>query len=189
MNTRSLKFRLIAWYAGLLTGGLLLLGAVTYVVLESFLVASLKDSQMSRARQVGQLLSDEIRNRSETRVGEEIEARYAPGLYGRFSRVSLTNGAVLYTSSAPKDQNFDPATIAPPVWTARPEAVRQERLTNGRKMLLASHVVKAPDGTAYLVEAGAPMDAVQADLRQWLLFLAIGLPVVTIVAIGGGGWL
>jgi heavy metal sensor kinase len=56
-------------------------------------------------------------------------------------------------------------------------------------MLLAAHVVKAPGGTSYLVEAGAPMDEVQADLRQWLLFLAIGLPVVTIVAIAGGGWL
>jgi heavy metal sensor kinase len=189
MNTRSLKFRLIAWYAGLLTGGLLLLGAVTYVVLESFLVASLKDSQIRRARQIGQLLNDEIRNGIEARVGDEIETRYAPGLNERFVRVSLTNGAVLYTSSAPKDQNFDPATIAPPLWTTRPEAVRQEPLANGHRMLLAGHVVKAPDGRAYLVEAGAPMDELQADLRQWLLFLAIGLPVVTVIAVGGGGWL
>ena len=119
MNTRSLKFRLIAWYAGLLTSGLILVGAVTYVVLESFLVASLKDSQMRRARQIGELLSDELRNGVEARVGEEIETRYAPGLNERFVRVSLTNGAVLYTSNTPKDQNFDPATISPPVWTTR----------------------------------------------------------------------
>ena len=31
MNTRSLKFQLIAWYAGLLVGGLTLLGFVAFL--------------------------------------------------------------------------------------------------------------------------------------------------------------
>jgi heavy metal sensor kinase len=189
MNTRSLKFRLIAWYAGLLAGGFILLGGVTYVVLQSFLVGSLSDSQMRRARQIGQLLSEELQHQRESRIGEEIETRYAPGLNERFVRVSLTNGVVLYTSGAPKDQNFDPAAIAPPAWSAQSETVRQEALANGRKILLAAHVVRSPRGAVYLVEAGAPMDEVQADLRQWLLFLAMGLPIVMAIALGGGGWL
>ena len=31
-------------------------------------------------------------------------------------------------------------------------------------------------GRAYLVETGAPMDDVQAHLRQWLMFLLVGAP-------------
>ena len=70
MNTRSLKFQLIAWYAGLLLGGLALLGAVTYLALENSLVGSLKENQLRRARQVAQLVREEIQNQSLARAGQ-----------------------------------------------------------------------------------------------------------------------
>jgi hypothetical protein len=42
MNARSLRFQLVAWYAGLLTGCFVLIGAATYVVLQSSLVGALR---------------------------------------------------------------------------------------------------------------------------------------------------
>ncbi|HWH69166.1 MAG TPA: hypothetical protein VNT26_07260, partial [Candidatus Sulfotelmatobacter sp.] len=70
MNTRSLKFQLIAWYAGLLLGCFALLGVVTYGALQRSLVGALKENQMRRARQIAQLLREEIQRHTEGRVGD-----------------------------------------------------------------------------------------------------------------------
>jgi len=185
MNPRSLRFQLIAWYAGLLVGCFLLLGAATYLALRTSLVGALKETQLRRARQIAQLVQEELAEHRETRVAEEIETRYAPDLNDRFVRVSRRDGLVFYLSSAPKDQNFDPATLPPAVWSSLPESASQAPLLGGRKLLITAHVLTTPTGT-YLVEAGAPMDGVLADLRKWLLFLLATLPVVAAIALGGG---
>jgi heavy metal sensor kinase len=188
MNTRSLRFQLVAWYAGLLTGCFVLIGAATYVVLQSSLVGALRETQLRRARQIGQLLLDEIRGSGEARVGEEIQARYAPDLNGRFVRIAHSDGSLLYVSSAPKDQTFDPRELPPPSWSSRTEAARQVS-SGGREMLLTARAVQTPGGVRYLIETGAPMDDVQAHLHRWLMFLLVVLPVVTALTVGGGSLL
>jgi heavy metal sensor kinase len=187
MNIRSLKFRLIAWYAGLVSACLGLLGVMTYFALQSSLVSALKESQLRRARQVAQLLSEELEHRIERQVGGTIEARYAPGLNGRFIRITGRDGAVLYLSSPPRDQSFDPAVLPPPIWSeSQVETARQAPLLGSRKMLLTAHTLRTAAGAAYLIETGAPMDEVQADLRHWLIFLLVMLPVAVAIAVGGG---
>jgi len=186
MNTRSLEFQLLAWYAALLVCGFALLGTATYLVLQSSLTGALKDSQLRRARQIAQLVLEAGQRAGDTRVGEDVEERYAPGLNDRFARITRGDGLVLYLSHPPKDQSFDPATLPPAAWPSLPESARKAPLLGGREILLTSHVVQAPSGTRYLIETGAPMDDVQADLRHWLLFLAAGLPVVAGLALGGG---
>jgi len=59
MNTRSLKFQLIAWYAGVLLGVFAIMAVSTYLALRSSLVASLTETQLRRARQIGELLRKE----------------------------------------------------------------------------------------------------------------------------------
>ncbi|HVM51430.1 MAG TPA: ATP-binding protein [Candidatus Acidoferrum sp.] len=189
MNTRSLRFQLVAWYAGLLTACFALIGAVTYVVLQNYLVSALKENQMRRARQIGQLLLEEVQHHGEGQIGDEIESRYAPSLNDRFVRITRSDGTVLYVSQAPKEGKFSPADLPAAVPAAGGEAARQILLVNGRKMLLTSRAVRAPGGAVYEVETGAPMDEVQADLRQWLLFLVSGLPVAAIIAVVGGSLL
>jgi heavy metal sensor kinase len=186
VNTRSLKFQLIAWYAGLLTGGLTLLGIVTYVALENSLVGSLKENQLRRSRQVAQLVREEIQNQSLPRAGQEVETRYAPEVNDRFFRISQQDGVLLYVSRAPKDQSFDPASLPPPKWPQETENARQVSLLGGRKMLITGHTLHMPGGANYLVETGAPMDEVHSDLRKWLTFLALMLPVTALLALGGG---
>jgi len=186
MNTRSLRFQLIAWYAALLMGSFSLLGSATYFVLQASLTEALKDSLLRRGRQLGQLLFDESKNHDEQRLGVEIESRYAPGLNDRFVRVTRADGQTLYLSQTPKDQSFDPATLPPPAWPSQAESERKAALIGGREMLLTGHTSQTEDGTRYLIETGAPMDDVQANLRHWLIFLVGGLPVVAAIALGGG---
>lgn len=189
MNPRSLRFRLIAWYAALLLGCFALLGGATHLVLQKSLVGALAENQIRRARLIGQLLLDQPQQVAQGRVGEEIEARYAPGLNDRFVRVTRSDGRLLYLSTAPRDHGFVPAEIPPASASSRAADAFQVTLPAGRKLLLTSFAVPAPIDAQYLVETGAPMDEVQARLREWLLFLAIGLPLVAVVALGGGALL
>jgi heavy metal sensor kinase len=186
MNTRSLKFRLIVWYAAVLAGCFALLGVGCYLVLRNSLVGALKENQLRHARQIGQLLREEIQRHGEAKVGEEIEARYAPGLSGRLVRVTRQDGVLLYLSQRPQDLSFDPASVRPANWPAGAENTGTAPLPSRRRMLLAGHVVQMPGGARYLVERGAPLDEVDADLRKWLTFLVVGLPIVTGIGLGGG---
>jgi len=189
VNARSLRFQLVAWYAGLLTGCFVLIGATTYGVLQNSLVGALRETQARRGRQVGQLVLDEIRSQAEARVGAEVEARYAPDLNGRFVRITRGDGSVLYLSHAPKDQTFVPEEVPVASWTSRGGNARQVVLPGGRKMLLTACEVQSPSGNRYLIETGAPLDDVQAHLGQWLRFLFVVLPIVAVLAVGGGSFL
>jgi hypothetical protein len=128
VNTRSLKFQLIVWYASLLAGGFVLLGAAAYVALEHYLVGAVKESQLRRARQIAQLVTEESKKSAVAKMGDEVEARYAPGLNDRFVRVSRPTGEVIYLSSTPPSFSFSPATLPPPVWPSNGRAARRRAL-------------------------------------------------------------
>lgn len=186
MNTQSLRFRLIGWYACLLVGCFVLLGVATYLALRTSLVSAVKENQLRRARQIAQLLREEIEHQNQGQVGGEIEARYAPNVNDRFVRISQRDGVLLYLSGPPKSQAFDPATAPPPKWPGDTEAAREVPLLGGRAMMLTAHTLQMPGGVIYLVETGAPMDDVQAELRKWLYFLCAMLPILAAIALGGG---
>ena len=52
MNPRSIRFRLIIWYAGLLTGVFLLFGVALYQVLRGYLEHSLAQTLVRRSEQI-----------------------------------------------------------------------------------------------------------------------------------------
>jgi heavy metal sensor kinase len=189
VNTRSVKFRLVVWYAGFLAICFLLLGAAAHVALKGYLVNSLISSQVRRARQVAILLSEKQQRGGVGQVGAEVEARYAPSLNERFVRISKPGGQIIYDSGATGDTKAFAAVPPPPGWPARVESSWRAPLANGREILVAAQVVGVQGSDQYLVEAGAPMDDVYDALRKWLIFLVAGLPIVASVAAGGGYFL
>ena len=70
------------------------------------------------------------------------------------------------------DQSFDARRVPPAAGSGDAKAARQVPLPGGRQMLLASLGSRCRAGSVYLIETGAPMDGVQAELKHWLLFLA-----------------
>jgi heavy metal sensor kinase len=186
MNPRSLKFQLIGWYAGILTGCFVLVGVATYLALQKSLIGALKETQLRRARQISELVRQDVERQDEARIGQEVEVRYAPAINDRFVRISQRDGVRLYLSAAPNNQSFEPGTVPPPAWPSASEGSRQVNLLGGRKLLLTAHALHLAGGRDFLVETGAPMDSVQADLKKWLLFLATMLPLIMAVGIGGG---
>jgi heavy metal sensor kinase len=184
MNARSLKFQLLVWYAGLLTACFLVLGAAAYFALRSYLSSDLKHTQLRRARQIAQLVTEQKQDAA--RISAEIENRYAPGQNDRFVRIAHEAGQIVYTSSNPASGSFAPSNLPTAAWPKREEGTRRIELPNGHRLLVTSHILEAAGGKKYLIETGALMDDLEQDLHQWLTFLLGGLPVVVVMAVGGG---
>jgi len=111
MNTRSIRFRLIAWYAGLLAGVFVLLAGLMVWGLKHFLETDLRETQARRARQIAGTLLANIKRTGEEFVVREINVLYAPETNGRFIRITRTDGSILYASGPPKDGSFDPLLV------------------------------------------------------------------------------
>jgi len=111
VNVRSIKFRLVAWYAGLLTGIFLLLCVSLYLDLRSFLENGLRETQARRARQLGNALLAHVPQTGEPYVLGQIKDWYAPESNDRFIRITRAGGTLVYVSDAPKDGAFDPSEV------------------------------------------------------------------------------
>jgi heavy metal sensor kinase len=189
MNSRSLSFRLVAWYAGVLTIVFVLLGSLTFVFLRHYLEANLLESQARRARQIAGTLIAHASRSSEDGVRSQLESLYSPEINDRFIRITRADGEVVYASGAPKDGSFDPSQVPaaarPGTEGAKAHPARKEALQDG-SLLIATVPALAADGTRYLVEVGTSGVAAEATLAQVLMLLVIGLPVAVVVAVAGG---
>ncbi|HKC88539.1 MAG TPA: histidine kinase dimerization/phospho-acceptor domain-containing protein, partial [Blastocatellia bacterium] len=187
MNTRSIRFRLTVWYAGLLALLLLLFGASTYLGLRHYLNQTLNESLGRQARQIGESFLIDVATGGEGYVISEVNEHYAPELNNRFVRVTRADGSVLYVSGKPKESRFDPSAVSAVGATVGRDFVREEHVPGG-VLLIYTHPFTERTGQRFLIEVGAPYEQVEVVLYGLLLALALGLPLTVIVAISGG-WL
>ena len=196
MNTRSLSFRLVTWYAGVLTFVFVVLGALTLFFLRHYLEAGVLDTQARRAHQIADTLLAAIDETGEAGVARQVEDLYSPEANDRFIRITRNaagstpeQSGVVYVSGAPRDGSFIPSTIPIPsreVWSGRrDEWVRKEVLPSG-SVLVAAVARATSRGERYVVEVGISTVRTEATLGQVLLLLAIGLPVAVCIAVVGG---
>jgi heavy metal sensor kinase len=181
MNTRSLSFRLVAWYAGVLTVAFVLLGALTVFFLRHSLEANVLDAQGRRARQIADTLVAHASRGAEEALRTQVETLYSPEANDRFIRITRADGVVVYLSGAPRDARFAPQQVPPPA-----PGIGRKVTMAGASLLIATRDATASDGTGYRVEVGAPGAPTEATLTQVLLMLAVGLPVAVGVAVAGG---
>jgi heavy metal sensor kinase len=186
VNSRSIKFRLVGWYAGLLTIIFLLLCVSLYLDLGRFLENTVRDAQIRRAHQVANALLVHVKQSGESNVVGQIKDWYAPESNDRFIRITRADGTLVYVSDAPKDGTFDPAEI--PIFPPLPgtESVRRLRLSGGHTLLIAGLYFKSAGNPDYFVEVGGLLDPVESMLTHLFLQLALGLPLaIGIVTVGG----
>jgi heavy metal sensor kinase len=184
MNTRSLRFRLTAWYGGLLVVLGLAFGAYCYWRLEHFLSVYLTELFSHRAERIANTLLSNIDRNGEAYVGKEIETRYAPEANDRFIRVTNSDGAVIYISGEPNDQSFDPKKVPRPPKTHFVASTRIEHA--GPNGLLIATVPFAGSQQKYMIEVGGSTLPIKDVLRRFLVSLFVGLIVVVALAIWGG---
>src|SRR5262245_28683427 len=186
MNTRSIRFRLTVWYSGLLAGLLVLFGFSVYLGLSQYLGWTLKEALSQQANQIGESWLGDVGVSGESYVAEEINEHFSPKVNGRFVRITRADGGVMYLSDEPENKRFDPSRAPALKAQAGQETLREERLTVDGELLIFAMPVTAKDGARYLVEVGASNHEIESALHGLLLAIAIGLPVVVIIAVAGG---
>jgi heavy metal sensor kinase len=186
MNVHSIGFRLVAWYAGLLTGIFVLLGVLFFFSLRHFMENNVRESQVRRARQIADTLLAQVQRTGEPYVAKEINTLYAPAVNNRFIRILRPDGTVFYQSGMPNDRSFNPRLVPAMPPPLRSEASKKFRLPDGHRLLVAALETPGPRGGNYLVEVGTPLDPVETMLNQLFLQLALGLPVAVGIIAGGG---
>jgi heavy metal sensor kinase len=189
MNPRSIKFRLLASYAVLLTGIFLLLCAWLYLDLRNALEHDSRAAQARRARQIGNVLLAHARDTGDAYVVSQIKDWFAPESNDRFIRITRADGTLVYVSGTPKDGSFDPAEI--PMFSPPPEmeSTRTERLSSGSKLLIATLKFKSAGNPDYVVEFGGLLNPVEDMLAHLFLQLVLGLPLAVGIITVGGYWL
>jgi heavy metal sensor kinase len=188
VNTRSLSFRLVAWYASLLTAVFILLGAIMYVDLRHFLENDLRQTQARRAQQIADTLLVHIGQVGQNSVAYDIKDRYEPEVNDRFIRVTRlgSGGGVIYVSGMPKDQSFDPTHLPALTPSSEKEFSRKLRLPDGETLLVAALNYATPDHQRFRIEVGIPLNPVSTMLGHLFVQLSFGLPMALAVAIVGG---
>jgi len=186
LNSRSIKVRLVAWYAGLLTGIFLLLCTLMYLDLRTFLEKDVGEAQARRARQLANVLLVHAKQDGEAKVVSQIKDWYAPESNDRFIRITRADGTLVYVSDMPKDGSFDPAEVpafSPP---KRTEFMRKQTLSTGGTLVIAGLNFKSVGNSDYVVEFGSLLDPVESMLKHLFLQLALGLPLaVGIITVCG----
>jgi len=189
MNPRSIQFRLVAWYTGLLTGIFVLLFALLFFSLRVFLENNLREAQIRRAHQVASTLLTPVGQTGESYVVSQIKNWYAPEINDRFIRITRAGGTLVYVSGPPNDGSFNPAEV--PVFSPQPAAEfsRKLKLPGGKTLLIAALNFKSPGNPAYLIEFGGLLDPGEMMLGRLFLRLAEGLPLAVVIIAVGGYWL
>lgn len=188
MNTRSLRFRITAWYAGLLAGALLVFGVSVYLGLERYLYWDLQRTLGADCRTIAtQLLSQHPFKRADW-LETEINEAYAPEVNGHFIRVVQKDAGVLYVSGVPKDGTFDPSQVSLPGGgeMTRP---RKIHLSGGRQLLIDTLQYTAPDGTNFIIESGVPYRQIEIVLHGLLVTFLLYMPFIIFLAVVSGYWL
>jgi heavy metal sensor kinase len=188
VNTRSLRFRITAWYAGLLAGALLIFGVSVYLGLERYLYWNLQRTLGSDCQTIAtQLLSQHPFKRTDW-LGTEIEEAYAPEVNGHFIRVIQEGAGVLYISGMPKDGAFDPSRVPLPNGDERSRP-RKVGVGGGRRLLIDTVRYTAPDESKFIVESGVPYHQIEVVLHGLLVTFAVYMPFIISLAVVSGYWL
>ncbi len=177
MNRRSLAFRLIFWYCGLL----LLLGAAfalyTLTSFERYIHETTRAALASRAAAVFDMAPALLDDKAA--LATLIEQRFAPEIQNRFLRIGL-DGQVIYQSGPAPEHLFDPAAIPLPKADARPQFTKQGRL------FIYARQFELPGNRKMTVESGQTDELAHTDETGLATSLLIGLPLLLVFAASGG---
>lgn len=189
MNSRSIRFRLVAWYTGVLLVIFVMLGAAIYLGLKSFLYGEQAARQELRVRRITENLLSSVSKNGEEYVTNQINAWFHPSAESRFIRITRGDMTQFYLSGTPADLSFDPKLVPE---NNRPPAGISIRTTDVEpdcELIIATTVYQNPQGARYKVEVGNSTISTLATLRHSMILLAFSLIVSLGCATAGGYFL
>lgn len=189
MNTRSLAFRLTAWYTLLLGATFVLVAVVTVYGLQQYLRANARETIRRRVTEIAQLLARAPASRPDDAIGQEIELHLAPEVNNRFIRIRRNPGKLVYLSGPPADgsfNRFDVASRLPQDISTKADALVTTIIPDEHLMVGASAAETASG--RYIVELGISTLPIETALARLTELLGVLLPCL-IGCAGVGGYL
>ncbi len=183
MNTRSIYFRLILWYSGLVVAVFAAFGAYTYKGVESRLYGEMEQTFKRRAHQIADNILVHAHEKTPEDIAEQIRAVYSPSASSRFIRILRNDRTVYYISLPPKDGVFNPFAI--PLPTHMWAETRTVKLSSHNAIYMVSVPVTA-GGEVFLIEMGAPVSELETVLHGLMVILLLGVPAAVLIVSAGG---
>jgi len=187
VNLRSLRIRITALYAVLLSGALVLFGATIYLGLQRYLYSNLQETLADECRTIETGLLSQHPFRRPQWLQQEIEESFTPEANGHFIRVTQEGIGVIFASREPKDGSFDPARV--PLVAEQQDRLQKVRQKDGHSLLVVSSRFTASDGTRFITESGFSNHQIEVTLDGLLVTFGVYMPFLVLVAVISGYWL
>jgi signal transduction histidine kinase len=177
MNRRSLTFRLVSWYCGLLFAVGVAFAAFSYFSFDRYIAETVRSILAARADAIWVMAGGILTDRPA--LTALIELRFAPEARNYIIRIS-SGDQVYYQSGMPSDRAFDPARVRFVPLDGHPHFMRDDNLFLYQKSYAAA------DGRTVVIQSGQSADLMGVVEQRLVVVLLVGLPILLIVAAAGG---
>ncbi len=184
MNMRSIRVKLTAWYFAILSVGLCAVGIGAWFGMRASVYDAVDDGLRDRIAGVRKFMTEQISALSVREIRDEFREHSVLGPGGDLFQVCDAQGGWLYRS-IPLENNQVPIRRPGQLGT---EPLFENARIQDSAVRFASQRIEV-NGTAYSVEVAAPLDDFTASLTRFRSLLAFSLPMLLILATGGGYWL
>lgn len=183
MKTRSIGFRLAAWYFLVFAAGAAAFGIAAWFGMRASLYDAVDDGLRDRVRGVQTFVQSQIAELSLPEMRDEFREHSVLGPGGDLLQVCDQHGAWLFRSE-PLESNNVAITLPGDLRSPRFETGQVDR----HPMRFYSQRITI-DGAPYTVEIAVPLDEVFGALERFRTLLLLVAPVLLIGASAGGYWI
>ena len=188
MKINSLRFRVTAWYCGLLAVTLFIFGAVVWLGLRNYLLSTIEHSLRDDSGNIVQQFLSQVDQKNPEWLTGEIEESYAPESDGRYIRI-YREGRVLYESRNAQAEALRALPLAAVDFAKSSGFMRTITTGAAGRILLYTRPWISQAGVHYVVQTGAPTEPVDRISRSLFIALSLLTPVILAGAAVGGYFL
>jgi heavy metal sensor kinase len=183
LKTRSIGFRLSAWYFLVFAAGIVAFSIAAWFAMRASLFHATDEALEDRVRGVQTFMEKQISSLSLPEIRDEFREHSVLGPGGDLFQVCDEAGQFLYRS-IPLETNNVPVTPPGELISSRFETrtVQSRMLRSYSQRILVS-------GKAYTVQVAAPVDEAMEALERFRVILALAAPLLLIAASAGGYWI
>jgi heavy metal sensor kinase len=183
LKTRSIEFRLAAWYSLIFACGLAAFSITAWFAMRASLYHAIDDELTDRVRGVESFMNKQISALSVPEIRDEFREHSVLGPGGDLFQVCDAGGQWLYRSVPLENLNVPIQTPG----TLR-AAIFENRNLNGRVLRFYSQAI-AVNGQPYTVQVASLMNEGLEALERFRLLLILATPVLLLAATAGGFFL
>lgn len=183
MKTRSIGFRLSAWYFFVFACGIVAFSVATWFAMRASLYHAIDEALEDRVGGVRTFMEKQISSLSVPEIRDEFREHSVLGPGGDLFQVCNETGQFLYRS-IPLETNSVPVALPGTLDTSRFETLNIQ----GHMLRFYSQRI-AVNGKAYTVQVAAPVDEALEAMERFRVILAFAAPLLLIAASAGGYWI